>query len=130
MLSAPDEEMENYNTILTEKQQQYWHYHHVKLTNLYRWRRNNNLQSKPNNGTSQIYIFQFVKSFRKNKQRKKVYALKPLNVYSKIDELRQIESIFPQNQVNDLIGLKESINHKIISKLNELDYKLKKTTKN
>ena len=52
-----------------------------------------------------------------------------MNVYSKIDELRQIESIFPQNQVNDLIGLKESINHKIISKLNELDYKLKKKNK-
>ena len=27
-------EAKNYNTILTEKQQKYWHYHHEKLINM------------------------------------------------------------------------------------------------
>ena len=37
----------------------------------------------------------------KRKQKKQVDAVK--SFYSKIDELKQIESIFPQNQMNGLI---------------------------
>ena len=37
------------------------------------------------------------------KTKKQVDPLKSLNLSNKIDELKQIESIFPQNQMNDLI---------------------------
>ena len=47
---------------------------------------------------------------------KQVDALKSLNLSNKIDELNQIKTIFPQNQINYLIldRLKKSINYKII----------------
>ena len=35
--------------------------------------------------------------------KKQVYALKSLNLSNKIDKLKQRKSIFPQNQMNDLI---------------------------
>ena len=35
--------------------------------------------------------------------KKQVDALKDLNFSNKISELKQIESIFPKNQLNDLI---------------------------
>ena len=35
--------------------------------------------------------------------KKQVHPLKDLNFSNKINELKQIESIFPKNQLNDLI---------------------------
>ena len=61
------------------------------------------------------------------KTKKQVDPLKSLNLSNKIDELKQIESIFPQNQMNDLIldKLKEIKQLQDNIELNELDYKAK-----
>ena len=59
---------------------------------------------------------------------KQVSALKSLNTCNKRDDLKQIEGIFPQNLMNDLIRdkLKEVINLQDIIKTNELHYKSKR----
>ena len=79
-----------------------------------------------NDRTSLIYLFSFSKIFGK-KTKKQVDPLKSLNLSNKIDELKQIESIFPQNQMNDLIldKLKEIKQLQDNIELNELDYKAK-----
>ena len=58
---------------------------------------------------------------------KQVDPLKSLNLSNKTKELKQIESIFPQNQINDLIidRLKEIIQLENSIKPNKLDYKPK-----
>ena len=54
-------------------------------------------------------------------------ALKSLKISNKTDELNQIKSIFPQNQINDLIceSLKEINQFQNSIELNKLDYKAK-----
>ena len=55
-------------------------------------------------------------------------ALKPLNPSNKKDELKQIEGIFPQNLMSNLIRakLKEIVNLKDIFKTKVLHYKPKR----
>ena len=57
------------------------------------------------------------KSVGKKNKKKQVYAFKSLNISDKPDELKQTESIFPQNQLNDLIcdRLKKSVNYRMVS---------------
>ena len=59
--------------------------------------------------------------------KKQVDALKSLNLPNKIDELKEIESIFQQNQLNGLIidKLKE-IKELIESKSDNLEYMTKR----
>ena len=59
--------------------------------------------------------------------KKQVDALKSLNLPNKIDELKEIESIFPQNQLNGLIidKLKE-IKELNESKSDNLEYMTKR----
>ena len=61
----------------------------------------------------------------KNKQ-KQVGAIKSLDPSNKKDELKQIEGIFPQNLMNDLIcvKLKEIVNLQDIIKTDNLRYQL------
>ena len=47
-------------------------------------------------------------------------TLKSLNVFNKIDELKQIEIIFLQNQLNDLIIDK-------LKEIKQINYEIKKT---
>ena len=55
------------------------------------------------------------KGFEKQTE-KQVDALKSLNLPNKIDELKQVESTFPKNQLNDLmINQKKPCNYKRIS---------------
>ena len=92
-------EMKNCNMILSEKQ-----------------------QVLPSNQRQIIEQAKFVysplgKAF-KNQAEKQVGALKSLNPSNKKDELKQIEGIFPQNLMNDLIRdkLKEIVNFQDIIK--------------
>ena len=64
----------------------------------------------------------------KKKTQKEVDALKSLNVSNKIDELKQIQGIFPKNLLNDLTTykLKEIIQLQNIIKSNNLNYKSKR----
>ena len=49
--------------------------------------------------------------------KKQIHVLKALNFSKEIDELKQIESVFPQNQLDDLLiyKLNKSSNYKTIS---------------
>ena len=47
---------------------------------------------------------------------KQVGATKSLDLSNKKDELKEIEGIFPQNLMNDLIRAKKSLNCKILFK--------------
>ena len=109
-------EMSNYNTILTEQQQKYQLYFLVKLINISIVQVKKYYPLIKVNREWWIYIFFFRKGFRKT-NKKQIDALKSLNFSHKIDELKQIESIFPKNDLNDLIfdKLKEICNYKIIS---------------
>ena len=49
-----------------------------------------------------LTYFPLEKALKKQKN-KPVDVLKFLNISNNIDELKQIENIFPQNQLNDLI---------------------------
>ena len=71
--------------------------------------------------------FPLGKTFEKQRE-KQVGALKSLNPFNKKDELKQIEGIFPQSMMNDLIRakLKEIVNLQDIIKTNELHYKSKR----
>ena len=66
------------------------------------------------------------KAFEKQTE-KQVSALKSLDLFNKKDELKQIEDVFPQNLMNDLVctKLKEIINLQDIIKTDELHYKSK-----
>ena len=72
-------------------------------------------------------------SFRKNfwKTKRKTVALKSLNLPNKIDELKQIESVFPKNQVTDLIidKLKEIVQLQNNIKLDDLEHTAKEGTR-
>ena len=59
----------------------------------------------------------------KNQIEKQVDALKPLNLSNKIEELKQIETIFPIKQLNDLIM---QLQYNI--KLDDLEYTTKRKT--
>ena len=63
----------------------------------------------------------------KNKQKKQIGAIKSLKHSIKKDELKQIEGIFPQNLMNDLIHdkLKETVIFQHIIKTDNLSYKAK-----
>ena len=109
-------ETNNYNTILTEQQQKYQLYLLVKLINM------NIVQVKKYYPLIKVniewwtFILFFRKGFRKT-NKKQIDALKSLNFSHKTDELKQIESIFPKNDLNDLIfdNVKEICNYKMIS---------------
>ena len=64
---------------------------------------------------------------KKTTTKKQVYALKSLDFSDKIDELKQIDSLFPKNQLNNLIidKLKEIMQRQNNIKL----YDLENTTK-
>ena len=66
------------------------------------------------------------KTFEKQKE-KQVDALKSMDLCNKKDELKQIEVIFPQNLMNDLIcfKLKEILKLQDIIKKDDLNYKSK-----
>ena len=63
----------------------------------------------------------------KKQTEKDVDTFKFLSLSSKIDELKLTDSIFPQNQINDLIHgrLKEIIKLRSSMNLSKLDYKAK-----
>ena len=64
------------------------------------------------------------KAFEKQ-TKEQVKAIKDLNISDKVSELKQTESIFPQNALNDLISnkLKEIIELQNSIELDKLDYK-------
>ena len=61
------------------------------------------------------------------KREVQVDAIKSLDISNKKDELKQIESVFPQNLMNDSIGdkLKETVKLEDIIKKDDLNYKSK-----
>ena len=70
--------------------------------------------------------FPFGEAFEKQTENQ-VGVLKSLKPSNRKDELKQTESIFPLNQMNDLIRdkLKETVNLQDIIKTTELHYKSK-----
>ena len=118
-------------SVFIEKQQKYQHYHHVKLINMtflqakkyyplvkFKWQKMLNLHIFLQGKHSKIR--------RLNK--KQVNALTSLDFFNTIKELKQIESIFSQNQVNGLIigklkEIKQIQNH---IELNKPDYDFSK----
>ena len=100
-------EMKNCNAVLTEKQQKHQHYHQVKLINT------NILQMKKHYLLDQSGMIEFAKSANsplgealEKQSKKQLDALNSSNLSNKIDELKQIECIFPKNQLVKLIIVK------------------------
>ena len=116
-------EIKSANKILTEKQQKYQHYHVEKLINM------NILQAKK----YQLLIeakFTYSplgKALEKQIEKTGQCFKVPRPILIK-NELKQIKSMFPQTQMNDLIRvkLKEIVNLQDIIKKDYLNYKAQK----
>ena len=91
----------------------------------YRWR-DITFWSKKNDRTA-TFTYSLLGKALEKQTKKQVDALKSLKISNKMDELRQIENTFPQNQRNDLIlhRLEEIIQLQNDIKLNVLNYKAK-----
>ena len=91
-------EVKTYNIILTEKQQKYLHYHYK-----YEYLTDEEILPSDQGKTLEQDILTYSPLGKPlEKQKKEVGALS-LKVSNKINEIREIEIIFPQNQLNDLI---------------------------
>ena len=111
--------------ILTEKQQKYQHYHYPKLinTNILRAKKHYLIIKVKGQNKLDFHILLQEKLF-KNKQKIKLILRKSLNVSNKIDQLKQVGSLFPKIQLNDLIidKLKEIKKLQNNMKLDKLEY--------
>ena len=114
--------------ILTEKQQKYQHYHYPKLINMniLRAKKHHLIIKVKGQNKLDFHILLQEKLF-KNKQRIKLILLKYLNLSNKIDQLKQVGSLFPKIQLNDLIidKLKEIKKLQSNIKLDKLEYATK-----
>ena len=116
--------MKNCNMILTEKHQKYQHYHHVKLINTNILQVENYYLSIEDIKTYFSSRNSLGKTNRETNRCFKISLKKSLeNLSNKIGKLNQIQSIFPQNRMNDLIldRLKEINQWKNNINLNKLD---------
>ena len=86
--------------ILTELKQKYQHHHLEKLINILQAKKYYLLiEAKQQNKLSLHILLQ--KNFGKTE--KQIHVLKSLSLSDKTDKLKQIENMFPQDLMNDLI---------------------------
>ena len=109
-------EMKNYNMILTEKLQKYQHYQLKKLINMIEGEEILAYNQKQIIEQARYTYSSLAKALEKQTG-KQVDVLKSQSISNKAYKLKQIDSIFPQDQMNDLIRdrLKRSQNYKIVS---------------
>ena len=93
-----DDRMKKYNITLTEKQEKYQHYYKVnwQIWISYTRRKSSAIEE------AEFTYAPLGKVFEKQRK-KQLNALKSLDFSNKINELKQIERIFPQNHMNYLI---------------------------
>ena len=74
------------------------------------------------------FIYSPLEKALQKQTKKQIHALKSINLFNKIDELKQIESVFSNNQLNDSIidELKEIIQLKNNIKLGNVEYTSKR----
>ena len=74
------------------------------------------------------FIYSPLEKALKKQTKKQIHALKSINLFNKMDELKQIESVFSNNQLNDSIidELKEIIQLKNNIKLGNVEYTSKR----
>ena len=110
-----------------EEQQKHQYYHLEKLINVNIWQvKEYCLKSKTNNRKAKFAYSPLGKAYEEHTE-KQVAALKPLDLSNRKYELKQIQSIFLQNLMNDLIRvkLKEIVNLQDFIKKDDLNYQSK-----
>ena len=120
--------MKSCKTILAEKQQKYQHFHlgksinmnMLEVTKYYLLTKNLILQVK--------FAYSPLETVLEKQTEKQFDVIKSLENSNKKDELKQIESIFPQNLMNDLMyaKLKEIVTLQDIEKKDDLYYTSKR----
>ena len=91
-------ETRSYNIILTEKQQNYWRYYQILFSNQGQTTEQAKFENSP-----------LVKAFEKQTKTtedqgaKQTKAIESLDFYNKINDLKKVEDVFPDNQLTNLI---------------------------
>ena len=91
-------ETRSYNIILTEKQQNYWRYYQILFSNQGQTTEQAKFANSP-----------LAKAFEKQTKTtedqgaKQTKAIESLDFYNKINDLKKVEDVFPDNQLTNLI---------------------------